>query len=173
MIHTSQYTSPLGKITIACDEEAIIGLWFNEQKHFGSTLSENVVEDSHHLLEEASAWLDIYFQGLKPDFTPQVKMTGTEFRKEVWKILMTIPYGKTMTYGQIAKEIAKKRNPKKMSAQAIGGAVGNNPISLIIPCHRVIGKDGNLVGYAGGVDRKTKLLEMEANSKQRSSGICK
>ena len=110
---------------------------------------------------ETCHWLDIYFSGKEPNFTPQLKMNTTPFRKAVWEILLTIPFGKTMTYGEIAKLIAQKRGIAQMSAQAVGGAVGHNPISLIIPCHRVVGPKGKLTGYAGGLDKKAKLLRLE------------
>ena len=162
MVYTNQYISPLGAITLACDEEAIIGLWFNGQRHFGNTLPNKIeVMKEHPLLEEAKRWLDSYFSGQKPDFLPPLRYDSTEFRKVVCEIMLTIPYGETMTYGEIAAQIAQERGIKKMSAQAVGGAVGHNPISLIIPCHRVVGTNGSLTGYGGGVARKVKLLQME------------
>lgn len=161
MIYTSQYFSPLGAITIACDEEAIIGLWFNGQKYFGYTLTDEIETKSQPLLEEAGRWLDVYFSGQKPDFLPPLRYGSTRFRKLVCDIMLTIPYGKTMTYGEIAAITAQKLGIPKMSAQAVGGAVGHNPISLMIPCHRVIGANGNLTGYAGGINLKARLLELE------------
>ena len=113
------------------------------------------------IFEQTVRWLDIYFSGREPDFTPTVSMETTPFRKAVWEIMLTIPYGKTMTYGQIAEKIAKQRGIDKMSAQAVGGAVGHNSISIIIPCHRVVGTNGSLTGYAGGIDKKIYLLELE------------
>lgn len=165
-IYTDQYASPLGTITLACDEEAIIGLWFNGQKHFGATLpaeevSAAIAPNGHLLLEDAKRWLDLYFSGQEPDFLPPLRYGSTPFRKAVYDILLTIPYGKTMTYGQIATAIEEQQGIETMSAQAIGGAVGHNPISLMIPCHRVVGTNGNLTGYAGGLDRKIKLLKLE------------
>ena len=161
MIYTDQYNSPLGGITLACDDEAIIGLWFNGQRHFGNVLPDKVEAKKHPLLDDAARWLDIYFSGRNPDFTPPLRYGSTPFRKAVCDIMLTIPYGKTMTYGEIAAEIAKKCGTGKMSAQAVGGAVGHNPISLIIPCHRVVGTNGSLTGYGGGIERKVKLLELE------------
>ena len=161
MIYTDQYNSPLGGITLACDDEAIIGLWFNGQRHFGNILPDKVEAKKHSLLDDAARWLDIYFSGRNPDFTPPLRYGSTPFRKTVCDIMLTIPYGKTMTYGEIAAEIAKKCGTGKMSAQAVGGAVGHNPISLIIPCHRVVGTNGSLTGYGGGIERKVKLLELE------------
>ncbi len=245
-VYTAQYASPLGEITLACNEDAIIGLWFNDQKHFGATLpaEENptavapsgnrlldpnghpplepnghplLTPDVHHLLapdghpllapngnpllapdvhplltwdrhpllapkgnpllapdghqqlapnghpvlEDALRWLDLYFFGQNPDSLPPLRYGSTPFRKAVYDILLTIPYGETMTYGQIAAKVAEQQGIEKMSAQAVGGAVGRNPIALMIPCHRVVGAGGNLTGYAGGMDRKLKLLELE------------
>lgn len=161
MIYTNQYPSPLGAITIACDKEAIIGLWFNGQKYFGYTLLGEIETKSQPLLEDASRWLDVYFSGREPDFLPPLRYGSTRFRKLVCDIMLTIPYGKTMTYGEIAAIAAQKMGIPKMSAQAVGGAVGHNPISLMIPCHRVIGANGDLTGYAGGINLKARLLELE------------
>ncbi len=161
MICTAQYDSPLGLITLACDETAIIGLWFNGQKYFGNALPERTVQREHPLLYDAGRWLDIYFSGREPDFMPPLRYDSTPFRKQVCDIMLTIPYGRTMTYGEIAAEAARRQGRSGMSAQAVGGAVGHNPISLMIPCHRVVGTSGSLTGYAGGVARKVKLLELE------------
>lgn len=161
MIYTSEYTSPLGIITLACDDEAILGLWFNGQRYFGNILPKQTVEREHRLFAQARQWLDIYFSGREPDFLPPLRYDSTPFRKAVCDIMLTIPYGKTMTYGEIAARIAEQKGILRMSAQAVGGAVGHNPISLMIPCHRVIGTGGSLTGYGGGVVRKEKLLELE------------
>ena len=161
MIYTRHYASPLGGMTMAADGEALTGLWFDGQKGFAGTLSD---EDSGRALpvfDTACRWLDIYFSGKAPDFTPALAMRTTPFRKAVWEILLTIPYGRTMTYGQIAGQIAAQAGIQRMSAQAVGGAVSHNAIALIIPCHRVIGANGNLTGYAGGMDKKISLLRME------------
>lgn len=155
------YDSPLGGITLASDGEALTGLWFDGQIFFADTMSENTKEIKLPIFVETCHWLDIYFTGKEPNFTPQLKMNTTPFRKAVWEVLLTIPFGKTMTYGEIAKLIAQKRGIAQMSAQAIGGAVGHNSIALIIPCHRVVGSKGNLTGYAGGLDKKVKLLRLE------------
>lgn len=155
------YDSPLGGITLASDGEALTGLWFDGQIFFADTLSEDSKEKELPIFVRTCHWLDIYFSGKEPDFTPRLKMNTTPFRKAVWEVLLTIPFGKTMTYGEIAKLIAQKRSITQMSAQAVGGAVGHNPISLIIPCHRVVGSKGNLTGYAGGLDKKVKLLRLE------------
>lgn len=161
MIYTYHYQSPLGGITLSGTETALTGLWFNGQKYFGSTLPKEYEEKSVPVFAETAHWLDIYFSGKEPDFTPPLLMETTEFGKMVWKIMLTIPYGKTMTYGEIAERIANQKGLPRMSAQAVGGAVGHNAISLIIPCHRVVGKNGSLTGYAGGIDKKVKLLTME------------
>lgn len=161
MVYTDQYPSPLGVITLACDDEAVIGLWFNGQRHFGNRLPDDAEQRKHLLLEEAKGWLDIYFSGREPDFCPPLRYDSTPFRKMVCDIMRSIPYGETMTYGEIAAEVEKETGIKKMSAQAVGGAVGHNPISILIPCHRVVGKDGSLTGYGGGISRKVQLLTLE------------
>lgn len=161
MTYIHKYLSPLGKIITASDGKALTGLWFDGQKYFPENLAENSEEKNLPVFDDTDKWLDIYFRGEVPGFTPPLKLTGTEFRIAVWDILRKIPYGKTMTYGEIAGIIARTRQCKSMSAQAVGGAVGHNPISLIIPCHRVLGSDGSLTGYAGGIDRKLKLLSIE------------
>lgn len=157
MDYTYHYVSPLGGITLASGGEAVTGLWFDGQKYFGSTLTEEHTERSLPIFERTICWLDIYFSGKIPDFTPPLELRGTAFRRAVWEILLTVPYGQTVTYG----DIAAKLGAGNMSAQAVGGAVGHNPISLIVPCHRVIGANGGLTGYAGGIDKKAKLLELE------------
>ena len=154
MHYINHYNSPLAKITLASNGNELIGLWFEEQKYFGSTLNEEYKQKSLPVFEQTAKWLDIYF-------TPPLFLSSTSFRNEVWKILLTIPYGKIMTYGEIAKLMAENRGVEKMSARSVGGAVGHNPISIIVPCHRVVGTDGSLTGYAGGVDIKEKLLKFE------------
>ena len=161
MDYTHHYDSPLGGITLASDGEALTGLWFDEQKYFGDTLSQEYGEKALPVFDEADRWLDIYFSGKAPDFTPPLNMRTTAFRKAVWEIMLTIPFGQTMTYGEIAERIAAQMGISRMSAQAVGGAVGHNSISLIIPCHRVVGTSGSLTGYAGGIDKKLRLLTME------------
>ena len=161
MEYTNHYDSPLGGITLASDGEALIGLWFDGQKYFADTLEKEYEERDLPVFEQTRRWLDIYFSGRQPDFTPPLIMRTTPFRKAVWEIMLTIPFGKTMTYGEIAACITKQKGLRQMSAQAVGGAVGHNSISLIIPCHRVVGASGSLTGYAGGIDKKAKLLEME------------
>ena len=157
MDYIRHYDSPLGGITLASDGEALTGLWFDGQKHFAETLDPEHREKDLPVFAEAERWLDRYFNGKDPGFTPKLILRTTPFRKAVWEILLTIPYGKTMTYG----EIAERMHLSRMSARAIGGAVGHNAISLIIPCHRVVGADDSLTGYAGGTDKKARLLEME------------
>lgn len=161
MDYLYHYESPLGDITLASDGEALIGLWFDGQKHYADTLSEPFEEARLPVFEKTEKWLDIYFSGKAPDFIPELSMRTTPFRKSVWEIMLTIPYGRTMAYGEIARRVAAQKRIPCMSAQAVGGAVGHNAISLIIPCHRVVGANGDLTGYAGGVGRKMKLLEME------------
>ena len=164
MDYTHHYVSPLGGITMASDGEYLTGLWFDGQKYFADTLSVQREEKDLDVFCRTDNWLDIYFSGKEPNFTPPLRMKGTEFRQEVWQILLTIPFGKTMTYGEIAKVLANRRGIKSMSAQAVGGAIGHNPISLIIPCHRVVGTNGALTGYAGGLEKKVWLLDMESQS---------
>lgn len=161
MEYIHHYDSPLGGITLASDGEALTGLWFDGQKYFGSTLSVNHEPKNLPVFVQTKEWLDIYFSGKVPDFTPSLSIKATPFRKAVWDILLTIPFGRTMTYKEIADRIAAQKGLAHMSAQAVGGAVGHNPISLIIPCHRVVGSDGSLTGYAGGTDKKLWLLTME------------
>ncbi len=162
MEYTHHYDSPLGGIMMASDGEALIGLWFDGQKYFADTLSEEHTAKNLPVFEQTDHWLDIYFSGKAPDFIPPLNMKATPFRKTVWEILLSIPFGHTMTYGEIAGMIAKQKGLPSMSAQAVGGAVGHNSISLIIPCHRVIGSNGNLTGYAGGLEKKRSLLAMES-----------
>ncbi len=161
MICTSKYASPLGGILLAADEIGMRGLWFDGQKYFARDLPSERTEAKTPILAEAERWLDVYFSGKEPDFMPPLHPVGSRFRQEVWKILLQIPYGKTVTYGDIAKQLAKRTGIERMSAQAVGGAVGHNEISIIIPCHRVVGTNGSLTGYAGGIDKKVRLLELE------------
>lgn len=161
MDFTYHYDSPLGGITMACSDIGLTGLWFDRQRFFADTLSTDSTEKMTDIFRDTARWLDIYFDGGIPDFTPPIHLNSTPFRMTVWDILRTIPYGKAMTYGEISRITAERSGRKSMSAQAVGGAVGHNPISIIIPCHRVIGSDGSLTGYAGGLDKKIKLLEIE------------
>lgn len=161
MIYKTEYKSPIGKLTLASDGNNLIGLWIEGQKYFASTVKTEMVERNKlPIFQETKNWLDRYFRGEKPAISELLLApNGSEFRQKVWKILCEIPYGEVTTYGDIAKKLGVSR----MSAQAVGGAVGHNPISIIIPCHRVIGHNGNLTGYAGGLDLKIKLLEHEKN----------
>ena len=161
MEYIHHYESPVGAVTMASDGETLIGLWFDGQKYFADCLETEFEEKMLPVFKQTDNWLDIYFSGKIPDFTPPLTMKTTEFRKAVWDIMLTIPYGKTMTYGEISNIIAKQKGIQRMSAQAVGGAVGHNSISLIIPCHRVVGTNGSLTGYAGGIEKKIKLLELE------------
>ena len=161
MDYTWHYDSPLGGVTLASDGLALTGLWFDGQKHFGETLSADHTEKPLPIFVEAEKWLNLYFSGQAPDFTPVLRLNATPFRQAVWVILRTIPYGQTMTYGEIARRLMEQTGRTRLSARAVGGAVGHNPMALIIPCHRVVGADGSLTGYAGGIERKRKLLEME------------
>lgn len=169
MHYTTLYQSPLGDIFLACDDIGLTGLWFKGQKHFAAGLSsEHIFIENHEqlpiLLTEVIRWLDIYFSGDTPDFTPSLHLSGTLFQLEIWEILLTISHGTTTTYGEIAKKLAKKHGLLSMSAQAVGNAVGRNPVSIIVPCHRVLGSNGKLTGYAGGIERKQALLMLEINT---------
>ena len=161
MTFTQHYNSPLGGILLAADEIGLTGLWFDGEKYFADHLPAEHVERETPILAETKRWLDIYFTGKEPNFLPPLHPTGSAFRQSVWEILLQIPYGKTTTYGEIASKLAEKMGLSRMSAQAVGGAVGHNEISIIIPCHRVVGTNGSLTGYAGGIDKKRRLLELE------------
>ncbi len=165
MQYTSNYESPLGGIVLAADEIGLTGLWFKGQKYFPPYLDKENKEKELPLFEQAQKWLDIYFSGIEPDFKLPLHFTGTSFQNEVWEILYQIPYGQTTTYGTIAKQLAMKKGLARMSAQAVGGAVARNKISIIVPCHRVVGGNGSLTGYAGGIDKKAALLKMEKGYK--------
>ena len=155
------YVSPLGGITLGSDGKALTGLWFDEQDRFAVPLPSQGERRSLPVFDETCRWLDVYFSGRDPGFTPKLALRGTPFRKAVWDILLTIPFGMTMSYGEIAVAVARQMGKPCMSAQAVGGAVGHNPVSIIVPCHRVIGSDGSLTGYAGGLDKKARLLGLE------------
>lgn len=152
MNNIAHYDSPLGSITLASNDMALVGLWFDGQRYFGDT--QGVLTESP-VFNETRRWLDIYFSGREPGFVPPLSLQGTDFQQHVWKVLLTIPYGQTVTYGELARRLGCR------SAQAVGGAVGHNPISIIVPCHRVVGANGSLTGYAGGLDRKRALLQLE------------
>lgn len=161
MQYTSHYQSPIGDILLASDEIGLTGLWLEGQKYFARHLDKAHEEKEAPPLEIAKQWLDIYFSGKEPDFAVPLHFTGTDFQNEVWEILSAIPYGQLTTYGEIARQLAVKRGLTHMSAQAVGGAVGHNEISIIVPCHRVVGSNGSLTGYAGGMDKKRALLTLE------------
>ena len=155
------YQSPLGGITMAGDEEALTGLWFDGQKYFGRTLDQAAQTLDLPVFEQTREWLEEYFRGEIPGSIPPVRLKDTPFRLAVWDILREIPYGTVWTYGEVARRLAARQGLAHMSAQAVGGAVGHNPVSILIPCHRVVGADGSLTGYAGGVQKKMALLQLE------------
>ena len=161
MEYAHYYNSPLGKILLASDGHALTGLWFEGQKYFAAKLDPDHEEKNLPVFARTAEWLALYFDGEHPAFMPPLTLKGTPFQKEVWEILLEIPFGQTTTYAEIAAEIARRRGLASMSAQAVGSAVAHNPISLIIPCHRVVGSDGGLTGYAGGIEKKEWLLAME------------
>ena len=161
MVCVQKYASPVGGILLAADEIGLTGLWFEGEKFFADNLPTEHEEKESPTLAVTKRWLDIYFKGKEPDFTPPLHPVGSAFRMKVWDILLQIPYGQTVTYGWIARQLAAQEGLARMSAQAVGGAVGHNEISIIIPCHRVVGTSGSLTGYAGGLDRKIALLKTE------------
>ena len=165
MEYVNHYDSPLGGITLTGDGEALTGLRFDDQRRFADMPDRSHEAGELPVFRETKRWLDLYFCGKEPGFTPKLSTRTTEFREIVWRILLTIPYGKTVTYGEIADRAAKQMHLARMSAQAVGGAVEHNAIALIIPCHRVIGANGAMTGYAGGIERKVKLLEMERKAR--------
>lgn len=152
-------------MTLSSDGKTLTGLWFDFQKYDRATLERNYREEELAVFDETKEWLRQYFRGENPSFFPKLKPKVTGFRKEVLEALLEIPYGKTKTYGEIANQIARKRGVESISPQAVGNAIAHNPILLLIPCHRVIGKDGSLTGYAGGMERKLALLELESGLK--------
>lgn len=166
MQYITTYQSPVGEILLAADDVGLTGLWFEGEKYYALSLDKEHEEKEVPVFEEVRHWLDIYFTGKEPDFMPPIHMIGTPFQMEVWEILRQIPYGETTTYGEIAKKIAAKKGIQRMSAQAVGSAVGRNEISIIVPCHRVVGTNGSLTGYAGGIDKKTAFLKLEGAFKE-------
>ena len=157
MHYTHHYLSPLGGILLAADGEGLTGLWFEGQKYYARGLDAGAREKNLPVFDQTARWLDLYFSGREPEFTPPLHLTGTPFQITVWNELLTVPYGETETYGGLAVRCGFS----EVSARAVGGAVGHNPVSVIVPCHRVVGADGSLTGYAGGTDRKRKLLALE------------
>ena len=163
-IFAHTYASPLGLMGMTSDGCCLTGLWFEGQRHAPAQLPLPAVSDVPEVFHQAQRWLDLYFGGKIPDFTPPLALESSAFRLVVWEVLRAIPYGQTMTYGQIARILAEKFGLSEMSAQAVGGAVGHNPICLMIPCHRVVGAKGLLTGYADGLERKAYLLELESRT---------
>lgn len=163
MVYVSKYKSPVGNISIASKDNKLIGIWIEGQKYFLSSIKEDIkVDENIKILVKTKIWLDRYFNKEKPNIRElDIAPIGSDFRRNVWKKLIEIPYGEVITYNDIAKKIAKEKGIIKMSAQAIGGAVSHNPISIIIPCHRVVGTNGTLTGYAGGIEKKLYLLKHE------------
>lgn len=156
-----EYESPIGGITLCSDGESLTGLWMHGQKYYGSSLDGTEESKELPVFAETVNWLGRYFRGENPQPLPQLKPKGSAFQRQVWDILLAIPYGSTVTYRDIAAQIAEKRGIPRMAAQPVGGAVGHNPISILIPCHRVVGSGGSLTGYAGGIDKKIFLLKLE------------
>lgn len=168
MQYTTTYQSPLGKLFLTEKDGALTGLWIEGQKYFMGSLKEELEERKESpVFEQTKRWLDRYFAGEKPS-VKELKLApaGSSFRQAVWRILCQIPYGEVTTYGEISKKIAASQGLERMSAQAVGGAVGHNPISIIIPCHRVVGSNGSLTGYAGGIQRKIQLLTLEGVNRE-------
>ena len=163
MFYTTTCSSPIGVITLACDGDKLVGLWMDGQKYHGTTVTEPMIsKDDMPVFTAAKKWLERYFAGEKPAPSAlPLAPIGGEFRQGVWSILREIPYGEVVTYGDIAKKMAVKLGKQRMSSQAVGGAVGHNPISIIIPCHRVVGSGGNLTGFSAGLKTKIALLELE------------
>ena len=159
------FESPIGKMLLTADTDGLTGIWFEGQKYYPENPEDAYQNKTTEILERAAQWLDSYFSGKNPGSGLPLHLTGTSFQKAVWEILLTIPYGETMTYGEIAQMLAKQLGYQTMSAQAVGGAVGHNRISIIIPCHRVLGANGRLTGYAGGIWRKEALLKLEQSQK--------
>lgn len=181
MQYTTVYQSPFGEILLAADGAGLTGLWFEGQKHYARGLDKEHAEKETPVLRDARRFLDVYFSGKDPGFTLPLHPVGTPFQTAVWEILRRIPYGETVTYGEIARELARGQEKQQKTAgglenpgvlaRAVGGAVGHNRISILIPCHRVLGADGGLTGYAGGIDRKRKLLDLESGTR-KSTCIC-
>lgn len=163
MDYVAKYCSPLGMLGMVSDGESLKGLNFFSQSDSEETVLTGEHRDELPIFAEVRRWLDIYFKGGEPDFMPRIGLSGSKFQLEVWEALRRIPYGQVVTYGEIAEEIAEKRGIAKMSAQAVGGAVGRNPVGILVPCHRVIGKDGNLTGFGGGIRWKVGLLKIEGS----------
>lgn len=161
MLYYKKAASPLGEITLRSDGEALTGLWFADDKHYGAKDIAGAALVDLDVFMQAEEWLAEYFAGREPKVSVPLKLQGSEFQMQVWRLLQDIPYGRLVTYGDIAKKIAAQKGLARMSAQAVGGAVGHNPLCVIVPCHRVVGANGSLTGYGGGMWRKVRLLELE------------
>ena len=157
----SRLHSPLGEVRLRSDGESLIGLWFVGQVNDAKDIDDIEIKNDLPIFGQVESWLESYFSGKQTSITIPLQPKGTSFQQRVWQILQEIPYGETMTYGEIAQRIAKEKGVETFSAQAVGQAVGKNPISILIPCHRVLGKNGAFTGYAGGVHRKEQLLQLE------------
>lgn len=162
MHYKTTYQSPLGTLYLAADDGALTGVWYHGSAHFCAGLSPTAQEHSFEIFSDTTAWLDAYFASKPLPQMPPLRLIGSEFQQQVWELLQEIPYGQTVTYGELAKEVARLRGMDKMSAQAVGGSVGRNRISILVPCHRVVGAQGKLTGYAGGTERKEFLLALES-----------
>lgn len=161
MRYVCEYHSPIGELILEADGDNLVGIWFADSKYSTKVLNGDREQLETAVITQTKQWLDIYFQGKQPNFTPKLNLIGTDFQKDVWNILLQIPFGKTVAYGDIATQLAAAYGLKRMSAQAVGQAVGRNPIGIIVPCHRVVGANGSLTGYAGGIDKKAFLLQLE------------
>lgn len=161
-VYAWEYASPLGGIRLVADDLGLTGLWFEGAKYYAHSLPANCAKLKTPILSETIRWLDVYFNGVEPDFTPPLRPKETVFRRAVWDQLLRVPYGETISYGEIARRLKSVLGVEKMSAQAVGGAVRHNDVSIIIPCHRVVGANGCLTGYAGGLEKKIRLLELES-----------
>lgn len=164
-MYISWYDSPIGGLLLTCTDQGLTGVYMNREAS---------CRDDHPVFQQTALWLDAYFQGANPPLTVPLAPEGTDFQMQVWKILLTIPYGETRSYGSLAKELAAVMGKENMSAQAVGQAVGRNPISILVPCHRVIGSNGNLTGYAGGIDKKIWLLHHEDQQRtgEKEHAVC-
>ena len=166
MQYIMRYDSPIGRMLLASDGQALTGAWFEGQRYFAAGLTAEREQKPLPVLEQAARWLDVYFSGKDPGCTPPLKPTGTPFQTAVWALLVQIPYGAVATYGDLARELERQGSRQKTSARAVGGAAGRNPVSVFIPCHRVIGTDGSLTGYAAGLEIKKSLLALEQGSRR-------
>jgi methylated-DNA-[protein]-cysteine S-methyltransferase len=171
MRYSCEFETALGSMTAAAEDELLVGLWFNGQKHFPTGSSQWRVQPEHQLFQRLRLQLDRYFRGEKLAQELRLAPQGTPFQLAVWELLVRIPYGETVSYGDLAREIAGGRGVRTMSAQAVGGAVGRNPLTILIPCHRVVGCDGGLTGYAGGIERKEALLRLERINATSAPGL--